>query len=102
MMTSTKPAKSHPAKKAAATAPKSIPTPVPAYKIEDKVEIPPRSANRKSQFPFDVMQVGQSFEAPMDKVNALTTSASSFGLKHGQKFTVRRIDDKTLRCWRTA
>lgn len=53
------------------------------------------------KFPFAGMQVGDSFAVPPDvKRPAVTVAAMRFGRKHGMKFTVRQVADKTFRCWR--
>lgn len=62
--------------------------------IDKKVPLPRR-------FPFEHMQVGDSFAVPPDvKRPAVTVAAMRFGRKHGMKFTVRQVADKTFRCWR--
>jgi len=54
-----------------------------------------------AKFPFKDMQVGDSFAVPHDvKRPAVTVSAMRFGRKHGMKFTVRQMPDKSFRCWR--
>jgi hypothetical protein len=63
-------------------------------KIEKNVPIP-------RKFPFAGMRVGDSFAVPPDvKRPAVTVAAMRFGRKHGMKFTVRQVADKTFRCWR--
>ena len=63
-------------------------------KVEKNVPIPNR-------YPFDEMQVGDSFVVPPKIArNTVSVAASRYGEKHQMKFTVRRMDDKTLRCWR--
>jgi len=53
------------------------------------------------KFPFAGMQVGDSFAVPPDvKRPAVTVAAMRFGRRHGMKFTVRQVADKTFRCWR--
>ena len=53
------------------------------------------------KFPFADMKVGDSFAVPVDiKRPAVTVAAMRFGRKHGMKFTVRQVADKTFRCWR--
>jgi hypothetical protein len=63
-------------------------------KVEKNIPIP-------AKFPFAGMQVGDSFAVPPDvKRPAVSVAAMRFGLKHGMKFTVRQVADKTFRCWR--
>lgn len=53
------------------------------------------------KFPFADMKVGDSFAVPTDiKRPAVTVAAMRYGRKHGMKFTVRQVADKTFRCWR--
>ena len=54
-----------------------------------------------AKFPFKVMQVGDSFAVPPNvKRPAVNVAAMRFGRKHGMKFTVRQMPDKSFRCWR--
>lgn len=65
-------------------------------KVEKGIPIPAR-------YPFNQMEVGDSFVVPMEITRyAVSTAAHRYGKKHGIKFTVRRMTDKTIRCWRTA
>ena len=65
-----------------------------AVKVDKHIPIP-------AKFPFKDMQVGDSFAVPPDvKRPAVTVAAMRFGRKHGMKFTVRQVADKTFRCWR--
>jgi hypothetical protein len=64
--------------------------------IDKKVPLPRR-------FPFEHMQVGDSFAVPPDvKRPAINVAAMRYGRKHGMKFTVRLTPDRSLRCWRVA
>jgi hypothetical protein len=63
-------------------------------KVEKDVPLPVK-------FPFAGMQVGDSFAVPPDvKRPAVTVAAMRFGRRHGMRFTVRQVADKTYRCWR--
>jgi hypothetical protein len=65
-------------------------------KVEKGIPIPAR-------FPFEQMQVGDSFVVPMEITRyAVSVAAHRYGKKHGVKFTVRKYKDGTYRCWRTA
>jgi hypothetical protein len=65
-----------------------------AVKVDKNIPIPVK-------FPFAGMQVGDSFAVPPDvKRPAVTVAAMRFGRRHGVKFTVRQVADKTYRCWR--
>lgn len=62
--------------------------------IEKGVPIPRR-------FPFEEMEVGDSFAVPKEiSKDAIYGSANYYGNKYNKKFTVRRMDDGTYRCWR--
>jgi hypothetical protein len=53
------------------------------------------------KWPFADMKVGDSFAMPADvKRVAVSVAAMRYGRKHGMKFTIRQIADKTFRCWR--
>lgn len=65
-------------------------------KVESGVSIP-------IKFPFADMNVGDSFSVPTTiKRSTVNVSAKRYGDKHGQKFTIRIMPDRTLRCWRIA
>lgn len=63
-------------------------------------------------YPFDKMEVGESFDVPLTGMLALNrmpiaqnrvrSAAQMHGKAHGKKFVVRKIDDTTARCWRIA
>lgn len=55
------------------------------------------------EFPFDKMEPGDSFSihAESDKLlGRMRTYASIYGKQANRKFTVRREQGKTYRCWR--
>jgi hypothetical protein len=63
-------------------------------KIDKRVPLP-------YKFPFAKMKIGDSFAVPPDvKRAAVSVAAMRYGRKHGMKFTVRQVADKTFRCWR--
>lgn len=65
-------------------------------KIESNIPVP-------TKFPFGQMKVNDSFAVPVKvKRPAIAVAAMRYGKKHGMKFTVRQMPDKTLRCWRIA
>lgn len=57
-----------------------------------------------NKFPFENMQVGDSFAVPEDvKRVAVSVAAKRYGDKHKMRFTVRlAVEDGKLRCWRIA
>ena len=65
-------------------------------RIDKNVPIPKR-------FPFELMEVGDSFALPAGvKRPAASVAAMRYGRKHGMRFTVRQMPDKSFRCWRVA
>ena len=52
-------------------------------------------------YPFHQMKVGDSFALPPDKKQTtVITAATRFGQKSGMKFTIRKMEDGSYRCWR--
>lgn len=63
-------------------------------RIEKNVPMPQR-------YPFAQMEVGDSFAVPEGvSRTAVSISALRYSRKHGGKFTVRLMLDRSLRCWR--
>jgi hypothetical protein len=70
-------------------------------KADRGIPIPkPRSQERK--YPWHTMNVGDSFAFPADiGETSARTSVSHANRRYGKKrFSIRRLDDNTLRCWR--
>lgn len=63
----------------------------------EKVPIPPQVL----KYPLDTMEVGDSFTVGIKDRSNVSARASRVGTKTGKKFTVRKVDDNTLRVWRT-
>ena len=82
--------------------------------IKDAGPLPKRMARREILYPFAEMDIGDAFDAPRDKgkapsgadrrQGAIAGSANAWARRHNPsaKFTVRRIDEHTVRCWRIA
>jgi hypothetical protein len=71
------------------------------YEIEDGVPMP--NPRRNSKYPFDRMQVGQSFSVPEADANSMRVAARYHASKTGAKFSVRHDNDNnTYRCWGVA
>lgn len=130
----TKPAPAAPKAAAAPKAPAPQPAPVvetaaSAFVLEDNIPVPEvtRKIGEPSAYPFEHMNVNQSFRVPVtiaDTItdaaerekafkeearrltNRLTGAARRFCEKTGnenKKFTVRTVDDgQGVRCWRVA
>jgi hypothetical protein len=88
------------------------------FEIEKGIPVPPRKAGKgstgESKYPFAEMAVGDSFavarsgkkvgRSPCATQNAVNSRAQGWVKKNNPsaKFTIRIIDDKTVRCWRIA
>jgi hypothetical protein len=75
---------------------------MPSIKIDKGMPIPPPPHKK---YPFDLMEVGDSFFVPAGEDierthNNLRCSALAFGLRRQQRFTTRR-EDGGVRVWRT-
>jgi len=73
-------------------------------KIDSDVPLPPPTGGAK-KYPFDQMQVGQSFfirldELPKSGDKAVRTSATQAGKRLKMKFTIRQVKNG-VRLWRT-
>lgn len=64
-------------------------------KIDKNVPLP----YQRTRYPFNEMNVGDSFLFPAAKRNSVASVSSRVTEK---KFCVRRIDDHYARCWRVA
>jgi hypothetical protein len=52
-------------------------------------------------FPFEQMEVGDSFAIPPDiRRETVAVAALRYGRKHDMKFVVRLMPDRSYRCWR--
>lgn len=65
-------------------------------KIEKSVPLPKGRGNR-IDYPFDKMEVGDSFVAEIETVRG---SSFYYGSKNNKKFVTRKQKDGTYRCWR--
>lgn len=64
-------------------------------KVESGIPIP-------KKFPFDEMQVGDSFAIPPEvKRGTVRIAAMRYGDKHGMTFVTKKMPDGSYRCWRT-
>jgi len=65
------------------------------YKIEKGIPVPaPRN-----EYPFRVMEVGDSFAVPSTESRRVRSAANNFGMRNGRKFTVKNLPNK-VRVWR--
>jgi hypothetical protein len=71
-----------------------------SFKVVKNIKIPERTYAQRD-FPFDEMQVGDSFEVPAEAVASARQLVSRFARKTGRKFSVRRYMN-SHRCWRVS
>lgn len=69
--------------------------------IVDKGVAVAAPARKPYKYPFNEMDIGDSFLARFALEKALRTSASLYGTRHGLKFSVRLMEDG-VRVWRIA
>jgi hypothetical protein len=71
------------------------------FKIEKKVPLP-NAGSRFSAYPFEAMEVGDSFAiATREDAERVRGTAYSWAHRNGKaKLTIRRQADGTYRCWR--
>lgn len=72
------------------------------FDIDDNVSLPPRH-NSCSKYPFDKMEIGQSFALPAATGLRVREAAVVYGKRHGMKFASRTLTEggeKVLRIWR--
>lgn len=75
-----------------------------SIKIEKGIDIPEKKVGKKRKYPFDKMEVGDSFLYDKEKysrkvLNKLNTCARVYGKSRDVKFSFRKQGD-FLRCWR--
>jgi hypothetical protein len=67
------------------------------FVIEKGVPLPGRG--RSPIYPFEQMEVGDSFAVPEDKRHVVGPAAAWFGKRHGRKYSVRKTTGG-FRVWR--
>lgn len=70
------------------------------YHIESGLVSP--DSTRFDKYPFGKMEVGDSFALPSKESNRVSMSATQYFKRHGARFTVRKVDSETHRCWRVS
>lgn len=74
------------------------------FKIEKGVPIPPGGGRPTAPYPFDKMEVGDSFFTAGEKAQSrISNSAKNYATKKGVKFTTRTVTEggvKGARIWR--
>ena len=55
------------------------------------------------KYPFDQLQVGDSFVFPSEvNITVARSSASYFAKRDNKRFAIRTLDTNVIRCWRVA
>ncbi len=71
------------------------------FHIEKGIPVPKMTgAGRKTKYPFDVMEVGDSFFVKDAKVKTLSRTCGSHGKRLSRKFISRTVEGG-VRVWRT-
>lgn len=68
------------------------------FTIEKNIEMPQRTP--KLKYPFDIMEVGDSFQFPKEIKRTVESSARYFFKKTGKKFLVKSVGEDVMRVWR--
>ncbi len=69
--------------------------------IDKNVAIPKTNhLGRQPAYPFHEMEIGDSFKVSPDKALLVRNASNGYGSRHGKKFSVRKMEDGTYRCWR--
>lgn len=75
--------------------------------IEKNIPIPKAiQVGRRSKYPFDDMEIGDSFAVDKSEVARVRASATNHNCKPGKNFEKRhfgvlKLEDGSYRCWRT-
>lgn len=69
---------------------------IPITKIESGVPLPD-----SVKYPFDKLEVGDSFVVTLDKRPSVSSAAVKYGQRTNTKYVVRKVDDNNVRVWRT-
>jgi len=67
------------------------------YKIEKNIEKKKTSCQK---YPFDKMEVGDSFEFNKQERTEIATAAAQYAKRNGVKFSSKKQDEGKVRIWR--
>lgn len=67
-------------------------------KIIKGATLPPPPLSQR--WPFNAMKVGDAFDAPLVARPSLSTICAQRKRSKGESYTVRKIDEQTIRIWR--
>lgn len=68
--------------------------------IEEGVPMPPVRRGRPSPYPWDDMDVGESFVATTESVYQAVSRANARHTSSGKRWTTRKEGENTWRVWR--
>lgn len=68
------------------------------FKIEQGIPVPLGDA--RSRYPFQSMNVGDSFALTPQQVRSARNSMHAYAKRSGTRFTLREVGDGVWRCWR--
>ena len=79
------------------------------FVVVSNIPIPPlnerKGSGRQPKYPFNTMNIGDSFAVNLDEVSRNTIDSAARAVKKkypGKDFTVRKTSSKELRIWRIA
>lgn len=75
---------------------------IPIYTIDSGVPLPPERMGVLRVYPIDKLEVGESILFPREDRAKVQIGASQLKKRSGKTFTVRVMDDKNVRIWRTS
>lgn len=62
----------------------------------------PMPDTKYARYPFPVMEIGDSFAVPIEKIRSVIHSAAQQKVRKGLVFRVRKVSETEARCWRVA
>lgn len=73
-------------------------TNIPVYQIDSGVPIPEEKYTR---VPLEQLEVSDSIQFPISKRRSVASLASRLKKETGKEFTVKKMDERNCRIWRT-
>lgn len=70
------------------------------FKVEHGVPIPQLGGPRNRKYPWDKLQVGDSFTVPLRMRNSVSACAARYRKVYGKRFSTRMVGDDLCRVWR--
>jgi len=71
------------------------------YKIDKNIPAP--TGNSRGKYPFEIMQVGDSFFVAGEELRKVKNSATGWGTRHSAKFRLSKVTEgegEGVRVWR--